>query len=106
MQMLRCRFVISYFLADDTLAVFEPPQRNSGIPGGRTADRGKVRRPAAGPLDYYRPCDMRIGRLAPRGTLRLRSCQAGRRVGSGLLAMRAHGLPATPPALLCPQALA
>ena len=24
------RFIISYFLSDDTLSVFEPPQRNSG----------------------------------------------------------------------------
>ena len=24
------KFIISYFLSDDTVAVFEPPQRNSG----------------------------------------------------------------------------
>lgn len=55
------RFVVSYFLADDSLSVFEPPRRNSGIPGGRTADRGRVRRPDKGPVDYYGPGDMRLG---------------------------------------------
>lgn len=25
------RFIISYFLSDDTIAVFEPPVRNSGM---------------------------------------------------------------------------
>ena len=29
------RFVISYFLNDETLRVYEPPVRNSGIVGGR-----------------------------------------------------------------------
>ena len=29
------RFVLSYFLSDDTLAIFEPPLKNSGFLGGR-----------------------------------------------------------------------
>lgn len=33
--MLPCRFVISFFVADQTLAVFEPPQPNTGIQGGK-----------------------------------------------------------------------
>lgn len=36
------RFVLSYFLADDTLSVFEPPVRNSGIVGGRYLERTRV----------------------------------------------------------------
>lgn len=36
------RFVLSYFLADDTLSVFEPPVRNSGIVGGRFLERTRV----------------------------------------------------------------
>ena len=31
------RFVLSYFMADDTMSVFEPPVRNSGIVGGAHA---------------------------------------------------------------------
>jgi len=34
-------FVFRYFLSDDTLAVFEPPQRNSGFIGGKFLERGK-----------------------------------------------------------------
>ncbi len=37
------RFVISYFLADDTVSVFEPPIRNSGIIGGRFYERSAVK---------------------------------------------------------------
>ena len=39
------RFTISYFLSDDTILVFEPPQRNSGIIGGKFLERGRVKRP-------------------------------------------------------------
>ena len=44
---LRCacrerKFVLSYFLADDTLSIFEPPQRNTGITGGKYLERSKV----------------------------------------------------------------
>lgn len=38
------RFIISYFLSDDTLLVFEPPQRNSGIIGGKFLERGRVKK--------------------------------------------------------------
>ena len=27
------RFIVSFYLSDDTIAVFEPPQRNSGVLG-------------------------------------------------------------------------
>ena len=33
-------FVIKYYLSDDTVAVFEPPQKNSGIVGGNFLKRG------------------------------------------------------------------
>ena len=39
------RFTISYFLSDDTILVFEPPQRNSGIIGGKFLERGRVKKP-------------------------------------------------------------
>eukprot|EP01063_Lacrimia_lanifica_P011426 TRINITY_DN1820_c0_g1_i1.p1 TRINITY_DN1820_c0_g1~~TRINITY_DN1820_c0_g1_i1.p1 ORF type:complete len:786 (+),score=339.00 TRINITY_DN1820_c0_g1_i1:77-2359(+) len=37
------RFVLTYYLADDTVSIFEPPQRNSGIIGGKFLQRTKVR---------------------------------------------------------------
>lgn len=42
------RFVISVFLSDDTVAVYEPPQRNSGIIGGNFLTRGRVVKEEAG----------------------------------------------------------
>uniref|UniRef100_A0A8C4M6K1 EF-hand domain containing 2 n=1 Tax=Equus asinus asinus TaxID=83772 RepID=A0A8C4M6K1_EQUAS len=38
-------FVISYFLSDDTLSVFEPIERNSGLTGGMFLKRIRVKRP-------------------------------------------------------------
>ena len=35
-------FVLSYFMGDDTLSIFEPPLRNSGLPGGKFLERMKV----------------------------------------------------------------
>jgi hypothetical protein len=40
-------FVLSYFLMDDTLSIFEPPLRNSGIVGGKFLERSKVQPQAA-----------------------------------------------------------
>ena len=36
-------FVLSYFLMDDTLSIYEPPIRNSGVVGGKFLERSKVR---------------------------------------------------------------
>jgi hypothetical protein len=38
-------FVIKYFLADDTVAVFEPPQKNSGVIGGKFLERCRIKKP-------------------------------------------------------------
>ena len=37
------RFVLTYYLADDTVSIFEPAQRNSGIIGGKFLQRMKVK---------------------------------------------------------------
>ncbi len=37
-------FVINYFLVDDTLSIFEPPVRNSGIVGGVFLARGRYKK--------------------------------------------------------------
>uniref|UniRef100_A0A7M5VAV7 EF-hand domain-containing family member C2 n=1 Tax=Clytia hemisphaerica TaxID=252671 RepID=A0A7M5VAV7_9CNID len=52
------RFTISYFLSDDTILVFEPPQRNSGIIGGKFLERGRVKKPDGG---HYTAQDLFIG---------------------------------------------
>ncbi|KAG8508031.1 EF-hand domain-containing family member C2 [Galemys pyrenaicus] len=38
-------FIISYFLSDDTMSVFEPIERNSGYTGGMFLKRIRVKRP-------------------------------------------------------------
>ncbi|XP_034144941.1 EF-hand domain-containing family member C2 isoform X2 [Esox lucius] len=38
-------FIISFHLSDDTISVFQPPQRNSGVLGGRFLERGRVKKP-------------------------------------------------------------
>lgn len=36
------RFVISYRLADDMMTIYEPPQRNAGVLGGKFLERTRV----------------------------------------------------------------
>jgi hypothetical protein len=38
-------FIISYFLCDDTILVYEPSQRNSGIIGGKFLERDRIKLP-------------------------------------------------------------
>ena len=38
------RFVFTYYLEDSTLSIFEPPQRNSGVVGGKFLARGAYKR--------------------------------------------------------------
>lgn len=60
------RFIISFFLSDDTILVFEPPVRNSGIIGGKFLERGRVKKPDQ-PLystklsEYYQAQDLFVG---------------------------------------------
>eukprot|EP01006_Ploeotia_vitrea_P053971 TRINITY_DN67834_c7_g14_i1.p1 TRINITY_DN67834_c7_g14~~TRINITY_DN67834_c7_g14_i1.p1 ORF type:complete len:759 (-),score=100.08 TRINITY_DN67834_c7_g14_i1:1110-3386(-) len=58
------RFVLTYFLADDTLSIFEPAQRNSGIIGGKFLNRQKVKKmsPEGVPTgEYITPSDLFVG---------------------------------------------
>ena len=43
-------FIISFFLSDDTISVFEPEKRNSGIVHGKFIERSKVKKPSG---EYY-----------------------------------------------------
>ena len=37
------RFIISFYLADDTISIYEPAQKNSGIIEGKFLERGKYK---------------------------------------------------------------
>lgn len=52
-------FIISYYLADDTIGVYEPPARNSGFMGGKFMERCRAKNPAED--DFYKPTDMFVG---------------------------------------------
>jgi EF-hand domain-containing protein 1 len=52
------RFVLSVYPADNTIAIFEPVIRNSGIVGGKFLQRQKVRRPDG---EYFQPDDFYVG---------------------------------------------
>ncbi|XP_041127668.1 EF-hand domain-containing family member C2-like [Polyodon spathula] len=60
------QFIISYFLCDDTIAVFEPPQRNSGVIGGKFLERGRIKKPdqelfKSEPSEYFKTQDLFVG---------------------------------------------
>ena len=54
-------FRISWYLDDDTMAVYEPRQRNTGIMGGAMACRNKYKNPSNG--EYYKLSDLYVGSL-------------------------------------------
>lgn len=61
-----CRkFIIFFFLSDDTIAVFEPPQRNSGVVGGKFLERSRIKKPNQLPNQikprYYHAKDLYVG---------------------------------------------
>lgn len=53
------RYVLSYFMMDDTILVFEPPVRNSGIVGGKFLERQRVYKPNT--EDLYNYTDLFVG---------------------------------------------
>merc|ERR1712159_57745 len=54
-------FIVSYYLADDTIIVYEPPARNSGIMGGKWMERCRVKIP--GSSDFYTARDLYVGQM-------------------------------------------
>ena len=57
------KFTVSYFLSDDTISVFEPPQRNSGVIGGKFLERGRIQKPGqelfkSEMSEYYKAQDL------------------------------------------------
>ncbi|NXY84320.1 EFHC2 protein, partial [Alcedo cyanopectus] len=60
------RFIISYFLSDDTISVFEIIQRNTGILGGKFLERGRIKKPGqevfkSEPSEYFKAQDLFVG---------------------------------------------
>ncbi|NXN35087.1 EFHC1 protein, partial [Rhinoptilus africanus] len=57
------RFILSYFLSDDMISIYEPPVRNSGIIGGKYLGKTRVPKPGstADNATYYGPSDFTIG---------------------------------------------
>jgi Ca2+-binding EF-hand superfamily protein len=61
------RFIISCFLSDNTIVVYEPPVRNSGMIGGKFLERSKLLKPGqvvvpgGKPPKYYTARDMFVG---------------------------------------------
>jgi len=53
------KFILSYFLADDTLGIYEPPARNSGIIGGKFLERGAILKPNSN--SPYTASDLYVG---------------------------------------------
>jgi Ca2+-binding EF-hand superfamily protein len=56
------RFIVSFYLSDGTVSVFEPQGRNTGIPGGKFLERGTVKKPtSAGGSSHYTSSDFFVG---------------------------------------------
>ncbi|NXQ86574.1 EFHC1 protein, partial [Nyctibius grandis] len=57
------RFILSYFLSNDMISIYEPPVRNSGITGGKYLGKTRVAKPGSTTENatYYEPSDLTIG---------------------------------------------
>mmetsp|Transcript_42262 Transcript_42262/g.100348 ORF Transcript_42262/g.100348 Transcript_42262/m.100348 type:complete len:631 (+) Transcript_42262:160-2052(+) len=64
------KFVITFWLADDTVSIFEPPQQNSGIVGGKFLDRQERINPATG--NKYSPFEFKVGTVVEVNSFRFK----------------------------------
>ncbi|XP_042644745.1 EF-hand domain-containing family member C2 isoform X1 [Tyto alba] len=60
------KFIISYFLSDDTISVFEHIQQNTGILGGKFLERGRIKKPGqelfkSEPSEYFKAQSLFVG---------------------------------------------
>ncbi|XP_039982124.1 EF-hand domain-containing protein 1 [Xiphias gladius] len=57
------RFILSYFLSNDMIGIFEKPTRNSGIIGGKFLEKTRIPKPgsAVENPEFYSPADFAIG---------------------------------------------
>ncbi|XP_035384680.1 EF-hand domain-containing protein 1 isoform X1 [Electrophorus electricus] len=56
-------FIISYFLANDAISIYETPKRNSGIIAGKFLEKTRIPKPGStvDNPEYYSPADFAIG---------------------------------------------
>uniref|UniRef100_A0A8C2Z3N1 EF-hand domain-containing family member C2 n=1 Tax=Cyclopterus lumpus TaxID=8103 RepID=A0A8C2Z3N1_CYCLU len=59
-------FIIYFYLCDDSICVFEQPQKNSGVLGGKFLKRGRVKKPGQELFkielsEYYKAQDLYVG---------------------------------------------
>ncbi|XP_038125122.1 EF-hand domain-containing family member C2 isoform X2 [Cyprinodon tularosa] len=60
------RFIITFYLSDDSISVFEKPQKNSGVLGGKFLERRRVLKPGqelfkSEPFQYLTAQDLYVG---------------------------------------------
>ncbi|XP_042359448.1 EF-hand domain-containing protein 1 [Plectropomus leopardus] len=57
------RFILSYFLSNDMISIFEKPTRNSGIIGGKFLEKTRIPKPGStvDNPEFYSPADFAIG---------------------------------------------
>ncbi|KAH8077608.1 alpha-tubulin binding protein [Aureococcus anophagefferens] len=75
----RGAFILTYFLPDNTLSIFEEHVNNSGVIGGAFLKRGKYKVPdeaGSGAMRYFSPTDFYLGAL--QGSKRERNSQLQR----------------------------
>jgi hypothetical protein len=53
------RFILNYYLNNDTIQIFEKFERNSGFVGGKFLERDRVKNPATN--EYFQPMDLFVG---------------------------------------------
>jgi len=53
------RFIVTYYLNNDTLSIFEKFERNSGFIGGKFLERARVKNPNSG--EFYKATDLHVG---------------------------------------------
>jgi hypothetical protein len=63
------RFVLSYLMMDDSLLIFEPPVRNSGIIGGKFLERQRVYKPQSEEIYTYKVGYMLLAATVQRAML-------------------------------------
>jgi len=54
-------FIVTYYLSNDTLSIFEKYARNSGFVSGKFLERNRVRNPTTG--EYYKAADFSAGKV-------------------------------------------
>jgi hypothetical protein len=53
------RFILTYYMNNDTVSIFEKFERNSGFVGGKFLERCRIKNPAT--LQWYNPTDLHVG---------------------------------------------